>query len=236
MPNSSRPLLDRSLWPAFFLLIATFALFELTNLDLRIQDHLYDFKKNAWLVDDKARLPRLLFYIGPKSLVFAFGFLVLGVCCTTKAWWRRVIGSRFQRRDLIIVLATLITAPSLIALGKATTNVYCPYEIHHYGGKFPYVKLCESYPANDHPAKRGRGFPAGHASGGFALMSLAGLGFSRRARWLGLSVGLGMGSAMGFYQMIKGAHYLSHTLISAILCWIVFIAWRRILRHRLPAG
>lgn len=221
--------MDRSLYPAIFLLIATFVLFEATNLDLRVQDHLYDFTAKAWLVDARARIPRLLFYTGPKTLLFAFGFFLIGVCCASRKWREKLVGARFQRRDLLVVIATLITAPSLISISKATTNVFCPCEVRRYGGDNPYEKVCESYPANDRPAKRGRGFPAGHASGGFALLSLAGLARSRKGIRIGIAIGLGVGTIMGVYQMFKGAHYLSHTLITAIFCWIIFLLWRRIL-------
>ncbi len=225
---TARPL-DRGLWPSFVLLIATFVLFEFTRIDLRLQDHFYDFAAKKWLVDAHEPTLRLLFYTGPKAAIFIFAGGLIGICLAPEIFRKRFIPPGVARRELIVVIATLITAPSLIAVGKATTNVFCPYEIHHYDGKFPYRPVCESYPATDLPAKRGRGFPAGHASGGFALLSLAGLGSSRRGRWIGASIGLGLGSLMGAYQMFKGAHFLSHTVVTAIICWIVFLIWRRVL-------
>jgi membrane-associated PAP2 superfamily phosphatase len=40
---------------------------------------------------------------------------------------------------------------------------------------------------------------------------------------------------MGLYQMLKGSHYLSHTVITMLLAWIGFLLWRRVFRmHRLP--
>jgi membrane-associated PAP2 superfamily phosphatase len=35
---------------------------------------------------------------------------------------------------------------------------------------------------------------------------------------------------MGLYQMLKGAHYLSHTTTTMLLAWIVVLLWRRALR------
>ena len=133
-----------------------------------------------------------------------------------------------------VVIATLATVPALIATSKATTNVFTLDAIRRYGGGAPYVKVMESYPENDRPQRRGRGVPAGHASGGFALLALAGLAVTRRGRGIGLAVGLGCGTMMGVYQMLKGAHYLSHTLITALFCWIVFLAYRRLLRVARP--
>jgi membrane-associated PAP2 superfamily phosphatase len=151
------------------------------------------------------------------------------------ASWR-ARGPRWRRVDAFVVLATLASGPLLISTGKATTNIFCPYQIERYGGQMPYNKLLEPWPEGRKPKQRGRGFPAGHASGGYALLSLAGLAQTARGRRLGLAIGLGPGTAMGGYQMLRGAHYLSHTVISALLCWLVFIFWRRILADRNPAA
>jgi membrane-associated PAP2 superfamily phosphatase len=220
--------MDRTLWPSFALLLTLFGLFEMTDIDLWVQDHCYNFSTGAWLVNAKAPVPRLLFYTGPKALIWAFAIGLLILASLPTRWHNRLPFPPWPRRNVWIVLATLATAPALVATSKATTNVFTPDAIRRYGGYAPYVKVLESYPDNDRPKRRGRGFPAGHASGGFALMALAGLAGTRRGRRIGLSIGLGVGSMMGTYQMLKGVHYLSHTLITALVCWIVFLAYRRL--------
>ena len=55
---------------------------------------------------------------------------------------------------------------------KKYTNVFCPSEIRRYRGDTAYAKLCAPFPADDRPARRSGCFPAGHASGGFALLGL----------------------------------------------------------------
>jgi membrane-associated PAP2 superfamily phosphatase len=222
--------MDRTLWPAVALLLVLFGLFEITGIDLWVQDHCYNFNTGGWLVDARAALPRLLFYTGPKALIWALGIGLLVLACAPARWRERMPWRGLARRDLWVVIATLATAPALIATSKATTNVFTPDAIRRYGGFAPYVKVMESYPSNDRPTRRGRGFPAGHASGGFALMALAGLAGTRRGRRIGLAIGLGLGTMMGVYQMLKGVHYLSHTLITALFCWIVFLAYRRLWR------
>jgi membrane-associated PAP2 superfamily phosphatase len=129
---------------------------------------------------------------------------------------------------------TLALAPLLVGFGKIATNVFTPSQIRRYGGFAPYVKIGESYPAYDHPRKRGRGFPAGHASGGFALVALAGHATTRRGRAIAVAMGLTVGWLMGLYQMLKGAHYLSHTVLTALVCWIVFLILRRALKPAQP--
>ena len=129
-----------------------------------------------------------------------------------------------------MALLVLITVPALAGWGKNISNTFCPSEIRRYGGDVPYVKLCEPYPANDKPKRRGHCFPAGHASGGFALLGLMWLRRTRGWKFGGLALGLGLGWWMGGYQMLKGAHYLSHTVTTMLVAWIVMLAWRRVIR------
>jgi membrane-associated PAP2 superfamily phosphatase len=217
--------LERSLWVSLAALAAVFALFELTNLDLVVQDRLYLWEQGRWLVDRHAPLPKLVFYEAPKYLI---GGVVLAVAI--HAWRTR---SRARRREALVTLAGIISIPVLVGLGKDTTNVFCPWDITRYGGSVPYVRVLERFPPGQRPAGRGRGFPAGHASGGFALMALAGMATTRRGQYLAIAAGAALGGIMGAYQMAKGAHYLSHTLVTALLAWIVFLLWHRVWRtHR----
>lgn len=222
--------MDRTLWPACILLATLFGVFETTGLDLWVQDHFYDFTTHAWLVDHDESIARMLFYTGPKALIWILATALLGLACAPAALRARLPFKKVEKRDLWIAICTLAIAPLVVASSKATTNVFTPHEVRRYGGFAPYVKVIDSYPDNDRPAKRGRGFPAGHASGGFALMAAAGLAHSRRGRWIGAGIGLMAGSAMGIYQICKGAHYLSHTIVTALICWIVFLSFRRIFR------
>lgn len=221
---------DRTLWPAVALLGATVAFFELTNADVAVQDRLYDFAAHRWLIDAHAPLPRGVFYTGPKAALIALGSALLMLALAPERWrWR----GRFAdpaRRHLWVALLTLGGVPAVIGQVKAVTNVFSPSDIRRYGGDVRYVRVFESFPAADRPARAGRSFPAGHASGGFALVALGGLARTRRGQIASLVLGGVTGGAMGFYQMAKGAHYLSHTLVTALLVWIGFLLWRRVWR------
>ncbi len=219
--------LDRTLWPALLLLACSIALFEFTGLDLALQDHFYDFAHKRWVVDAADPLGRLIFYTGPKVAIILLAVAVLALAVGPGRWREKF---RFGRRDLWVALLVLVTVPVLAGLGKDTTNTFCPAEIRRYGGDVAYVKLCSPYPENDKPDRRGHCFPGGHASGGFALLGLMWLRRTRTWKYGGLALGLGVGWLMGGYQMLKGAHYLSHTVTTMLLAWIVLLAWRRILR------
>lgn len=224
----TRTRLDRTLWPAFLALIATLALFEATNLDLLLQDRLFDFGTGRWRIDGNAAGPRVLFYTGPKFVIIAIGVGALVYALCPSRWRARLGLDARRRRALFVVVGTLATGPALVGIGKAVTNVFCPSEVRRYGGDVPYVTLCSPFSREEAPARRGHCFPAGHASGGFALVSLAGLTRRPRRAALLLAGGLAVGWTMGIYQMAKGAHYLSHTIVTMLVVWIVFLLWRRL--------
>lgn len=217
--------LRRTLWPALAALVGVFLLAEFTPLDLWVQDACFNFTTGQWRVDENASLPKALFYTGPKAVLIAFGVACIALLLGP-ASWRRRLGLGNRRPQLAAVVATLAVGPSLIGWGKATTNMFCPYELTRYGGDMPFIRLIDPVPAEVSAKRRGRCFPAGHASGGFALLALSGLAFTRRGRLRGIAIGLAFGSWMGVYQMLKGAHYLSHTLITILIVWLVFLALR----------
>ncbi len=223
--------MDRAFWPVLGLLAVVLIGFEFTDLDLAVQDRLFDFQANQWRVDRDDPLLRTLFYTGPKVLLILVGVGVIALV-VGPAGWRERCGLSYPtgRRHLLVLLATLATGPALVGFGKNVTNVFCPSEIRRYGGDVPYVTLCGAYPEGDRPERKGHCFPAGHASGGFALVALAGLAQTRRGRRLGMAAGMVAGGIMGTYQMLKGAHYLSHTVFTCLFIGWIFLLWRRLLR------
>ena len=216
----------RPLWVTLGLLAGVLALFEFTDLDLALQDNFFDFASRRWLVDAKDPSGRLVFYNGPKALVWIIALTALTLAAGPARWRERW---QLNRRGLWLGVLVIATVPALAGLGKKYTNVFCPSEIRRYGGDVAYAKLCEPFPADDRPARRGGCFPAGHASGGFALLGLLAVRASRRWRRGVIALGLGLGWWMGGYQMLKGAHYLSHTLTTMLVAWLVVLLWRRAL-------
>jgi membrane-associated PAP2 superfamily phosphatase len=75
-------------------------------------------------------------------------------------------------------------------------------------------------------------WPAGHASGGFALLSLFFLFKSRRNKIFALIFGLSVGWMMGLYKMLIGDHFLSHTIITMILAWLIILVIAKIVNKK----
>ncbi|NJM38215.1 MAG: phosphatase PAP2 family protein [Akkermansiaceae bacterium] len=145
---TARDSLDRSLWPAVALLVAFFVLFEFTAIDIWLQDFFYNHSTKKWWVDSKEPIQRLVFYTGPKTLVWIIAGAGISLCLAPHTFRSRF---HISRRELLVVIATLATAPALVALSKATTNVFCPYELTRYDGSYAYKKVCETYGPNERP-------------------------------------------------------------------------------------
>ncbi|TCS37968.1 membrane-associated PAP2 superfamily phosphatase [Paucimonas lemoignei] len=150
---------------------------------------------------------------GLKMIVVAVGVVVFGGFVLTYIipQWRH------HRRPLIWMLVAIAGSTELVSLLKHVSGMHCPWDLAEYGGYAPFERLFEHMPVTG----GGRCFPGGHASGGFSLMAFYfGLRHvhARRAQ-IGLVVALALGMAMGWAQMIRGAHFLSHNVWSAWVVW-----------------
>jgi membrane-associated PAP2 superfamily phosphatase len=46
-------------------------------------------------------------------------------------------------------------------------------------------------------------------------------------QWAGLAFGMATGWIVGIYQMLKGVHYLSHTITTMFLVWTIILVLSR---------
>ena len=116
----------------------------------------------------------------------------------------------------LTTLAALLTISTI----KLYSHTSCPWDLQQFGGVATYVSHW-AWGLRD--GGTGGCFPAGHASAGFAFIG----GFfafrqvlpATARRWLVGAMGVGL--VFGLAQQIRGAHYMSHTLWTAWLCWTV---------------
>ena len=123
---------------------------------------------------------------------------------------------------LFWVFIGMVLSTSAVAILKHDSMHACPWDLTIYGGDLPFFDLFKNPPAG---TKSGGCFPAGHPSGGFALMAFY-FAFRRyRARFAGAMLWLGilMGLAMGLVQIMRGAHFLSHVLWSGWVVWLTLL-------------
>ncbi|WDE06158.1 phosphatase PAP2 family protein [Thalassomonas viridans] len=216
--------LNRQLALSLCFLLTVFLLFEVTDLDIRLQNLFFNFDTGSWLWPKKEPVLRAVFYSVPKLLLILFALLLILALLLPDS------SSRLGKYNsgFFIVLTSLMLIPSVVGGLKATSNSACPAALSMYGGKLPYIKMLEPYPEGQAPAKAQKCFPAGHASGGFALLSLFFLFSSGRNRKLALGLALSVGWFTGGYKMVIGDHFLSHTLITMGLAWFLSCAIARL--------
>lgn len=133
-------------------------------------------------------------------------------------WWpvgalRRLA---YERRVQLVV-AVLLSLLVVTFLKHASTTS-CPWDLAEFGGVGHHVS---HWALGQADGGAGRCFPSGHAGTGFAFLSLyfALRHALPRAARLCLAGVLVAGFALGLAQQLRGAHFMSHTLWTAWLCW-----------------
>jgi len=184
-------------------------------LDLWFQSFFWNGRN--WLIPHEHPLGHAIAYDGPKALIIIWALLLIGAA---------IFAKRVRVRALYL-LACLAVVSVVCTQLRAVTGMATPLELKAFGGTYDHLLLFQTKPAG-YPS---HAFPAGHASGGFALLGLYWILKTRR--WRGLALGLAVGCWMGFYQVARGEHFLSHTLATAALAWLLCVGLAFLLRKPL---
>ncbi|MDO9450275.1 MAG: phosphatase PAP2 family protein [Rugosibacter sp.] len=161
---------------------------------------------------------QVVMHAGLKDVVIGAAMLVLAIFLLSF----KVKKLMSYRRQSAWVLLGMVLADSAVSLLKQQSIHACPWDVMQYGGDKPWLSLFAVLPDGVAP---GHCFPAGHASAGFALMAFY---FAMRdtkpvcAKFV-LLFALAYGFVMGWAQMMRGAHFFSHTVWSAWVVWMVLL-------------
>lgn len=149
------------------------------------------------------------------------GFLMLGLLALNV--WRPLPAAAFgtlprseRLRWLLTTLVCLLAVPLL----KRYSATSCPWDLWAFGGLADHLSHWRFFTSDHGP---GHCFPSGHAVSGFAFLSgwhqLRDHHPAAARRWL---IGaLAIGTLFGVGQMLRGAHFASHALWSAWLCFVL---------------
>lgn len=193
--------------------LALYMLWQVTHGDLWLADNLYALEGHRWALRD-APVTQQWLHLAGRDLS------ILGWCAVTVAWITSLVRADLVRwRRPLAYLATASAASAgVVAWIKTWSNIDCPWDLARYGGSHAWLGLFHA-----RPATWGRGicFPAGHASAGYMWVALFFFLAQVRPAWRGrgLAVAVVAGLLFGGAQQLRGAHFLSHDLASALLCW-----------------
>ncbi len=203
--------------------IALLLAWEWLGIDLQVMQllgdaHGFPLRENWWLgtvLHDGLRNLSILAFI---SLAFAvwkpFGFL-----------------HQHARRERLQMLAGVTSSLILVSALKHISLTSCPWDLQQFGGIARHVPHWLLGVPDGGP---GRCFPSGHASSGFAYLAVAVPGLlsaTEEGRQSGrqfLLLVLLLGLICGVAQVLRGAHYPSHVMWTAVICWFSALANHRL--------
>jgi membrane-associated PAP2 superfamily phosphatase len=218
-------LVDLAVWPSVVFLYLL-VLLQMGGVDEFVAGLFYDPSQRLFPLKHNFWAEQVL-HDGGQSLMKALGLMVLAMWLASL----RIVRLYAWRRTLAYVLLVMLLSVGVANLGKALSNMDCPWDLVEFGGSRLHFGLFQDKP-DDLP--RGRCFPGGHSSGGFALFALFFVGRSlgcQRA-WLTLAPAFLIGGVFALDQWARGAHFPSHDLTTAYLCWMIALgthAW--LFRH-----
>lgn len=207
---------DRPFWrlPALISLafLPLLVAWDFSGADMKIEAHWggsagFALRSNWWM--------EKILHEGARSIGWLFLLaLVLSI-------WRPWGGLRtLATIDRVGVFGSVLCALLSVAIIKSFSQTSCPWDLQVFGGLAPYVSHWDFWQRD---GGGGHCFPAGHASTGFAFMA-AYFGLKQNKAPAALAWLLGallVGFVLGISQQMRGAHFMSHTLWTAWLCWTV---------------
>lgn len=193
------------------LVLAALVALEFTSMDLllaRLVGTPRGFPaRDHWLLVN-------VFHTGGKAVSWA-----VAAWLVSSFWWPtgalRSLSTHSRARLAITVVGALLLVSTL----KRLSGSSCPWDMSDFGGAAEMVPRWLLGVVDGGP---GKCFPAGHASAGFAWIAgyfaFRDAGKPAEAKtWLAAAL-LG-GFMLGVAQQVRGAHFMSHTLWTAWICW-----------------
>jgi membrane-associated PAP2 superfamily phosphatase len=153
--------------------------------------------------------------------------IALGLCLCV--WWPVGALARIGQSQRLQLAVTTLLGALAVSMLKIGSHTSCPWELTDFGGLAQYASHWSLRPDGG----SGHCFPAGHAASGFTFVGgyFAFRHVAPRLARCWLVGALGAGLVLGLAQQWRGAHFMSHTLWSAAVCWgvacMVEAAWPR---------
>jgi membrane-associated PAP2 superfamily phosphatase len=199
-------------------------IYPATGLDQYLIAPYFDVATHSFLLNHQIFLEQFM-HLGLKYCVILVA--IASLLASLKATIHEASGASFFthikllfKNAYFLAFVGMAVSTSVVSFFKSISIHGCPNDLTLYGGNLPLLGLFESLPLG---IQAGHCLPAGHASGGFALMAFyfAFREVKPKFAVAMLLLALVLGFSMGWAQMMRGEHFLSHNLWTAWLVWLV---------------
>jgi membrane-associated PAP2 superfamily phosphatase len=230
--NPNMPWVQTHGWRITAVLLALVVIWDLSGWDLLVMQWFgsnqgFALKENWWL-------STVMHTRAQQLAVVAYVFLLAMVFWPLGPF--RAASRRQRVASLLAITASLVA----VSILKRFSLTSCPWDLSIFGGPASHVSHW-SLGVSD--GGGGRCFPSGHASSALAFMAASfpalfsqDASRHRHGRALLLLVVL-LGVLFGLTQTVRGAHYPSHTLWTAWICWTTgWLTYRWTAGHPTPTA
>lgn len=186
------------------------------DLDWQLANYWYQLEGQQWALRS-AWLTQTIIHDGGHDLAVGLYIAVLVLYLSAfKSSFLAKYKSGLAYLSLSLPIATLT-----VSLFKRLTTADCPWSVIDFGGQHVYQSWF--YNLWSQITEAGHCFPAGHASSAYMFFGLYFFShhyWPTKSTFILISV-ITMGLIFGFAQQLRGAHFISHDLTSALICWLV---------------
>ncbi len=207
---------QRQVWIPLLVYIGLQAILMITHLDWYLAHFWFELEGEQWFLRHHWLTQTLLHDEAHDLVVTLYGIILLLYFASFR------YQSLKQYHTGLAYLALSLPAATLsVSLIKHLTFVDCPWSVNDFGGVRDYRFWLASIWSPIDGA--GHCFPAAHASSAYMFF---GLYFFSLRYWpnharVVLIVVVISGIIFGLAQQLRGAHFISHDLTSALICWFV---------------
>lgn len=194
-----------------------------SELDLKFQSLFFNFETKEWLLSSNETFTKFILYRFPKYCIVTYGVSLI-FWLTKLCIYKQNIE---LQKKLFFLIITLILIPLTVSLFKHYSPIICPVHIIEFGGSQTHISPLDIFKDGVFFGNSGKCFPAGHASGGFSLIALYFVMQTKRSKFYALLGSFTLGSIMGLFQMAKGVHYLSDTITTLFIAYIICITMEK---------
>ena len=203
---------------------------KFTDLDRRATELFYDASISMFPLRDDWLL-QTVEHVGAKRAVILLAVLVIVAWLASHG----LATLKALRPVLFFIFVSMALSVLSVSILKNSSSEHCPYDLPRYGGVL--AEPAGPFETVQKETRPGRCWPSGHASAGFCLFAwyFAALRLEKRRLALYLLSGvIVIGSLLSAGRVAQGAHFVSHCLWSAAVCWFVTLALYEALLRRRP--